>query len=356
MTGPAPDALPEYSQFVAHRAIDLKSFRENLTLTSSVFRHAVRVALAMLVGYVVTQVLPYGRYSYWVLLTISVILKPAFSLTKQRNTERILGTLAGGLIGLVILTYVPDKTAQFAFMVLFMLGTYSTQRTNYTAMVVCVTPFLLIMFNFLGQSYLGAAGERFLDTLLGGLIAVAAGYLLFPRWESEQLIEPMRAVLDANRRYVGLLLDSLSGRPIAVTNYKLVRKDVYVTSANLAAAFERMLSEPKHKQRHETLLSEFVVLNHILSANVATITSARLSGEPRVYPAPLLRPIKRALFTLTASVQRLDKTPATPASELPFPNPNTPVQPTDDPLLTEQLDFIGQVSNDIGKLTERING
>lgn len=345
---------PEYGRFVSHQEIDLKSFRENLALESSVFRHSVRVAVAMLVGFVLTQLLPYGQYSYWVLLTISVILKPAFSLTKQRNTERILGTLGGGLIGLLILTFVADKTAQFGLMVLLMLGTYSTQRTNYIAMVVCVTPFLLIVFNFLGQNYLGAAGERLFDTLLGGTIALLAGYLLFPRWESEQLTEPMRDVLDANRRYVQLLYDSLSGQRIRVTDYKLVRKDVYVTSANLEAAFERMLSEPKRKQRNVKLLSEFVVLNHILSANVAAITSARLTGEPTAYLPPLLRPVKRALFALTESLRRLGGAPETPVSEPAAPDSNGPVQPPDDPLLTEQFGFIQQVSSDIHKLTERI--
>lgn len=353
--GTVQRSLPEYGRFVSHQEIDLKSFRDNLTLDSSVFRHSVRVAFAMLVGYVLTQVLSFGHYSYWVLLTISVILKPAFSLTKQRNTERILGTLAGGAIGLLILTYVPDRTAQFACMVLFMLGTYSTQRVNYIAMVVCVTPFLLIMFRFLGQNYLGAAEERFFDTLLGGTIALLSGYLLFPRWESEQLAEPMRAVLDANVRYVRLLFESLSGRRIPVTEYKLTRKDVYVTSANLAAAFERMVSEPKHKQRNEKLISEFVVLNHILSANVATITSSRLAGGPTTYPTSLLRPVKRALFALTESQRRLGETPELPVLEPSAPTPNRPIQSPNDPLLTEQLGFIQQVSSDIGKLTERIS-
>ena len=53
-------------------------------------------------------------------------------------------------------------------MVLFMLGTYSALRVNYIVMVICVTPFVLILFRFLGISYLGVAEERFFDTLLGG--------------------------------------------------------------------------------------------------------------------------------------------------------------------------------------------
>lgn len=344
----------EYGRFVSHQEIDLKSFLDNLTFTSSAFRHSVRVAIAMLLGYVITKLLPYGHHSYWVLLTISVILKPAFSLTKQRNIERIIGTLAGGLIGVAVLTFIPNRDVQFGFMVLFMLGTYSTQRTYYIVMVICVTPFVLILFSFLGVSYLGVAEERFFDTLLGGIIALVAGYVLFPQWESDQLTKPMQAVLKANIRYVQLLLDSLSGQAIKLVDYKLVRKEVYVTSANLSAAFDRMLSEPKHKQRNEKLIYEFVVLNHILSANVATITSAQFTSEAKVFSPAVLRPVKRALFTLTESLRGLgtptDKPAQDTATNVPAVNDLPPV----DPLLAEQLTFIQQVSSDIGKLVERL--
>ncbi|WP_338869523.1 FUSC family membrane protein [Spirosoma sp. SC4-14] len=349
----------EYTRFVSHQKIDVKAFVDNLTLNSSVFRHSVRVALAMLIGFVVTKFLEYGHHSYWVLLTISVILKPAFSLTKQRNMERIIGTFAGGVVGILILWFIPDKTVHFVLMVLFMIGTYSAQRVNYIVMVICLTPFILILFNFLGISYFGAAEERLLDTLLGGFIAFAASYLIFPRWESEQLAKPMYNILKANVSYVQLLLDVLSGNQVGIVEYKLARKEVYVTSANLAAAFERMVSEPKHKQRNEQTIYKFVVLNHILSSSVATITSALVSDSAKRYPAATIRPVKRALFTLSDSLWRLENKPTKPDTE----KPAKTTSPTDIPiitlsaedrLLTEQLNFIQQVSSDIGKLIDQI--
>lgn len=351
---PARNESPEYGRFVSHLAIDVKSLEDNLTLESSVFRHSARVALAMLLGYVLTKLLAYGHHSYWVLLTISVIMKPAFSLTKQRNSERISGTLAGGIVGVLILTFVPNKTVQFGFMVLLMLGTYSAQRVNYITMVICVTPFVMILFSFLGVSYLGVAQERFFDTLLGGVIALTAGYLLFPRWESEQLTKPMQAVLQANVVYLQLLLDSLSGQRIGSVNYKLARKEVYVSSANLAAAFERMLSEPKHKQRDEKLIYQFVVLNHILSANIASITSARINTDPKAYSAFFVRPARRALFTLTESLGGLGMPSQKSAPELLTTEVTVALSSPEEHLLGEQLTFIQQISSDIRKLTERI--
>lgn len=350
----------EYGRFVSHQEIDIKSFVDNLSLNSSVFRHSVRVALAMLVGFVVTKFLDYGHHSYWVLLTISVILKPAFSLTKQRNIERIIGTFAGGLIGIAILRLIPNQTAHFVLMVLFMIGTYSAQRVNYIVMVICLTPFILILFNFLGISYFGAAEERLLDTILGGIISFLASYLIFPRWESELLSKPLHDTLAANVRYVQLLLDILSGKGVTVVDYKLARKDVYVKSANLAAAFERMVSEPKHKQRNERTIYKFVVLNHILSANVATITSTLVNEPTQTYATTVIRPVKRALFSLNEALRRLDHPIDQGNSETPLKTASadaiglTSIS-ADDKLLNEQLNFIQQISNDINKLADQIN-
>ncbi|HLK96637.1 MAG TPA: FUSC family membrane protein [Hymenobacter sp.] len=361
LTAP-PDSVQheplEYGRFVSHQTINWASFRDNLTLESSAFRHSVRVALALLLGFVLAKFLPYAQYSYWVLLTILVILKPAFSLTKQRNQERIIGTFVGGVLGVLILAFIPNKTVQFVFLVLFMIGTYSSQRVNYIVMVVCVTPFLLIVFSFLGIGYLGVAGERLLDTLLGGAIALASGYLLFPNWESHQIINPLRKVVAANTRYVRLLLDGLSGRPISVVDYKLVRKEVYVTSANLAAAFQRMVSEPKHKQRNEKPIYRLVVLNHILSANVATVISALLMAEPTAHPPVLLRPVKRALAALTDALGQLDASTerlTTDASAASTATPDGLGPHPDDQPLREHLHFIQQVSGDISKVMKTVN-
>ncbi|GAB3639666.1 FUSC family protein [Spirosoma arcticum] len=354
----APGETLEYGRFVSHQTINYQSFRDNLTLSSSAFRHSVRVALALLVGFALTKFLPYAQYSYWVLLTILVILKPAFSLTKQRNQERIIGTFVGGVIGVLILTFIPNQTVHFVFLVLFMIGTYSALRVNYIVMVTCLTPFVLILFSFLGIGYLSVAGERLLDTLLGGTIAVAAGYLLFPNWESHQMINPMRDVLKANIGYVQLLLDGLSGRRIRVVDYKLARKEVYVTSANLAAAFQRMLSEPKHKQRNEKAVYEFVVLNYILSANVATATSALLTTDPKAHPPALTRPVKRALTSLTDSLRHLGESSEKSGADLSVSSVNLPddsALPPDDRSLNEHLSFIQQVSKDVGKVITKVN-
>ena len=304
---PEPGRAAAHLQFVARQELHLSAFTENLTLRSAVFRHAVRMALACLVAFALAESLWHGQHNYWVLMTVTIMLKPGFSLTRQRNIERIIGTLGGGLLGALLLRVVPGGEARFGFLVVFMVVAYSFQRTKYLVTVVFLTAYLLIMFTFLGAGYLGIIEERVTDTLLGCAIAFSAGYFLFPSWESDQLRDLLAATLRANLAYLRQLADRLAGREVPATTYRLRRKDVYVTSANLAAAFQRMLSEPKSKRRHPTEIHQFVVLNHILSANIAALT-ATLQDEatPNPLPSPeSRRALTSAVAALTRSLTRL---------------------------------------------------
>lgn len=345
----------DHSHFVSRQPLDPKILWNNFSLHSSVFRHSLRVCIASLAGFTVVQLISYGYHSYWVIMTIAFMLKPAFSLTKQRNIERIIGTFAGGMIGILILVLTPNKTVHFVFMVLFMIGTYSFMRIKYLVMVICTTPFVLILFSFLGSNFKSVAEERIFDTVLGCTIAFSAGYFLFPRWESDQFKNYIQGILKANAAYLQKIIEALSGQKPSVLEYKLARKDVYLNSANLSAAFQRMLSEPKSKQRKEKDLHEFVVLNHILFSNIATVATTVLSKDARAYPAELIQLARKARSTLCESSKRFGEDGVLKTIPNESPGSTEAVLSADDVLMKEQLNFINKVSSDIDKKTKALS-
>ena len=360
---PDPGRVAGHRQFVASQELEWRTFGQNLTLNSSVFRHAVRMTVACTIAFWVAELLWHGQHNYWVLMTVTVMLKPGFSLTRQRNTERIIGTVSGGLLGAAILWLVPNGDARFGFLLVFMVIAYSFQRTKYLVTVVFLTAYLLIMFSFLGLNYRGVIEERVTDTLLGCAIALATGYLLFPRWEGEQLPDLLAATLRANQAYLRQLADRLAGREVPLTTYRLLRKDVYVASANLAAAFQRMLSEPARTRRQPTEVHRFVVLNHILSANIAALTNTLEEEAPA--PAALPPEGRRALTSAQAALGKSLARLAAPAEADRYPaalagGPETRADSlaataaTPDRSLTEQLAFLQKVSSDLGKVTEAL--
>ncbi len=341
----------DYSRFVTHQQINGTVFKNNLTMESSIFRHSLRVMMTCGVGFIIAKLISTGHHSYWILMTIIIILKPGYSLTKARNFDRLIGTIGGGIIGLLIIGFVKDPYILFGFIVFFMLGTYTSVRLNYIVMVIFLTPYVLILFHFIGLGAVDIASERLADTAIASLLAFLASYFLYPHWESRTIQKNMSGVLKANIHYLRKLRDLLYGIEISTIEYKLVRKELFVATANLSAALHRMLSEPKSKQRHRTEIYEFVVLNHVLSSNIASLT-ASLIETPQIVSKEILSRLKRITEVLENSLKKIDSSTLSSDKTLLPETPNF-IKETDEDL-KEQLFFIQKVSEDIDKLSSKI--
>lgn len=333
----------EYQKFVSHQQVNKNLLFNNLHLESASFRHAIRVMVTCLLGYAVTEIASYGNHSYWVLLTIIVILKPGFGLTKQRNTERLVGTLIGALLGLAITYFIPNKMILSGIILFLMLGTYTFVRINYRVMVIFMTPYVIILFYLLGLNSFSVVEERIIDTVFGGILAFLANYLLFPHWEAKHISTHLSGVLKANVNYLKMLKEFLAGNTINLVDYKLARKDLFVSIANLSAAFTRMLAEPSTKQKSSREIYQFVVLNHILASNVASIT-AYVKEDKQFLPA------KSLIIKAQACIKNLEDTlirlnPGFIPSN--FPKIEAPDIPETEVHLSQQLRYMKKLTAEI---------
>jgi uncharacterized membrane protein (TIGR01666 family) len=342
----------DYSKFVSHDGLDFQKFKGNLNPKSSVFRHSVRVSLMFLIGFLVSKLFPVGHHSYWILLTLLVILKPAYSLTRKRNIERLIGTFIGGIAGALILIYVEDQTVLFVFLLIFMIGTYSSQRLNYTVSVLFMTPYILILFSFLGENNISIAKERMIDTLIGSLIAFFSSLIILPNWEYFQFKNFMREVLVANYKYLHHVAEVLAGNKTDIVYYKLARKEVYVSSANLGSAFQRMLSEPKSKQQNIKEYYKFVVLNHMLSSYIATLVTNLQQVNLFEADSNHIKLIRKSLYSLADLIKKMDS-PDFNDLEISSIQINQDImQTSESKLLTEQLELIYKLIMDIQKISQ----
>ena len=349
----------DHSRFVDHKEIDPKQLRENLTLKSTYFRHAIRMAVVMGTGYILSLVLNVGAHSYWILLTIMVILKPGFSLTKQRNFQRLIGTIIGGIGGALLLILITDETSRFILLLLFMIATYSLIRINYIVSVMFMTPYILIMFSFLEMNTLTILQERIIDTFIGSGLAFFSNYVVLPNWESSQVQQTMRKLLIANYHYFAQALKIIAGRSISVTDYKLARKEVYVTTANMASAFQRMITEPKRKQKDAREVNKFVVFNHILSSYSVTLLNNVKQAENASLTGEHVRIIRRTLFLLAQTINLFEPEEQHDAfREIDIETPpdldSNNVDSEESRLITDQLNFLHRIVVDLNKTCERL--
>ena len=288
----------EYSKFVSPSEFNLKLLTNNISIHSNIFRHSIRVSLALLAGFFISHILPFG-HGYWVLLTIIVILKPAYSLTKQRNVERLLGTLGGAVIGGALLWFVRDQHVLLLLMICCMVFTYSMLRVKYLPAVVAMTIYILIAFHFLKPGdFTLVLRDRLIDTFVGSAIAFVALIAIPPKWEHEHIQELLMETIRANAAYLKAITKPFLKEPLTNLDYKLTRKEVFVRLANLSDAFQRMLNEPKRQQKKGQLVHQMVVSNHMLASHIATLSSYRNFAAD--YASENFRPI------IDSSLRHLD--------------------------------------------------
>ncbi|HEX8038431.1 MAG TPA: FUSC family membrane protein [Chryseosolibacter sp.] len=271
------------NRVAAAQPLNLKIFRENLTFRSGTFRHAIRLTVAMIIGYAVSELFSL-QHSYWVLLTIVTILRPAYALSRTRNIQRVSGTLAGIILVSVILWFNPGNTLLIAILVLSMLLGYSLLRVHYFAFVVFLTIFVVISLYFFNPTgFQGLIRERLLDTVVASAIAFIAARFFFPLWGHEEVNLSMQRMLEANRQYFAQAWIALKTGQNRTPAYTLARQEAIVSLTNLSDAFQRILSEPGQPAR-ATPLHQFVITNHMLTGHIAALSDEDISADKAESP------------------------------------------------------------------------
>ena len=194
---PVDDAL---DGFLLKRRVRWRLLLSNLTMASPSFRHALRVAIAVAMGFWLGRILPL-THSYWICMTTLIILKPGFSLTRQRNAQRIIGTTIGCAASVALIYAVKNRDIELAIMAACMVMSYSLLIFNYTASVTFTSAFVLLLYHLLAPASMRLIGERAIDTAVGCALAIGCSYL-FPYWEYRLMRPAVKEVIASMRQYL----------------------------------------------------------------------------------------------------------------------------------------------------------
>ncbi|HCO82348.1 MAG TPA: hypothetical protein DIT95_02290, partial [Arenibacter sp.] len=82
-------------RFIVAQDYDPKLLLSNFSFRSAIFKHSLRLSVTVMIGYALGSFFDFQN-PYWILLTIIVIMRPSYGLTKSRTKDRIIGTLIGG--------------------------------------------------------------------------------------------------------------------------------------------------------------------------------------------------------------------------------------------------------------------
>ena len=260
----------EVKKFLTQQEYSFKTLVNNFNFDSAIFRHSLRLTIVVLAGYLIGEYFSVQN-SYWILLTIVVIMRPNYGLTKQRTRKRIVGTLIGGGIAIAIV-FLTQNTAVYAVLgILSLTMAFSLIQRNYTTAAIFITLSIIFIYALLQPNVLNVIQFRVVDTLIGAGLAALGNFLLWPKWESQNLNNVIGTSINSNLDYLQEIDKYYHNKDNLPVSYKLARKKAFLDMGALSGAFQRMTQEPKNKQKQIGLIYEIVGLNHTFLSALASL-------------------------------------------------------------------------------------
>jgi uncharacterized membrane protein YccC len=274
----------------------------------------IRLMACMGVAGVVSEVLPLQR-SYWVPLTVAIVLKPDYGSVFARALQRGIGTIVGAVLGAVLLAAFHGAWLLVPFGVLAALLPYGRNR-NYGLLATFLTPLVVVLVDLLTPTGWRLAEDRLVDTLIGCAIVLVIGFAPWPMaWYAQLPGKFGQAALDVcgyMREALGASASVPSGSAAVAARSRRLRA-TYRALGDLRAEFQRTMSEPPSVSRGATAWWPALVgLEQVLDA--VTAVSLAVGRGARV-PDAGVEMLCRALDAVARAAS--DGTPVPALIELP---------------------------------------
>jgi uncharacterized membrane protein YccC len=235
-------------------------------------QHAMRLMACMAVAGILTDVLALER-SYWVQLTVAIVLKPDFGSVFARALQRAGGTVVGVFVGGAIVTLVPYGPWIVPPLALFAALMPLGQQFNYGLFTAFNAPLVVLLVDLLTRGGWDLVWARLLDTALGCAIVLVVGYAPWPSSWHARVGTRFADAVDTTRGYLehALTAGPDSGR----------RRDTYRSLSDLRTVFQRALSEPRRVSERATYWWPAVVdLERLADLVTATAIGIDHGREP----------------------------------------------------------------------------
>jgi len=344
-TGTPPPAPTGWRTGLRHRVRERAARLSDQIVGGRIaWEFTARLMICIGVAAVFSEVLPLQR-SYWVVLTVAIILKPDYGSVFSRAVQRGAGTIIGAVLGAVILAVVPyGPWLLLPFGVLAALLPYGKSR-SFGLSATFLTPFVVLLIDLLSPGGWRLAEERLLDTLIACAIVLLIGYAPWPSsWSAHlprQFADTLRAVAAYMDESLVIAWDPGPGpgtSPLAATpggaaappaHRSGLRRQASRSLSDLRAEFQRTMSEPSAiSRRAAAWWPSTVGLEEVMDATTSLVVAIGRGEAP-----PSANAVRQLTGTLRAVADAIDAgvPPAIPG-ELP-----------DDPALAPVTDAVRSV-------------
>jgi len=315
--------------------------RIQFTPRSLRFRHALRLAVALLLGYAVLR-LVHPQNGYWILLTTLLICQPSYGATRHRLLQRVAGTVAGLVAGWAAMHLFVFGPAQLLLLVVSGVMFFAARHRVYALATAAVTLFVVLCFNQLGSGY-EMMWPRLLDTLIGAGIAALATWFILPDWHRRRLNEVLADTVRTDARYLARIIAQYASGRQDDLDYRIARRDAHNANAALSGVLGNMLREPDRHQQGSELLLRFLTSAHTLLAHLSTLGAHR----QHITETEALTSVRQAGAGTVEALEQLARALGTNSATMPSKRDGMPPAPTDasasqdlSTLVLAQLDLV----------------
>ena len=264
---------------------------------------------------IIGKFLPFENV-YWILITIVVIMRPGYGLTKERTFSRFIGTIIGGVAGFAILAFDPSIQILGGLSILFLILGLTFNPSNFKIGSACITLNIILLFAIITPSESNIILYRILDTCIGAILAIVANHFLWPYWESLNTNEYIKKSIDANSNYLKQISIFYNNKKDIDSKYRLARNQAFIEIGNLMASFQRMLQEPKSKQDKLQQLYKFTVINNAFLSSAASLgtytqshKTTQASASFNIAIDQIIKNLDYAIFLLKEPNNTIETTP-----------------------------------------------
>ncbi|GLX66874.1 FUSC family protein [Paenibacillus glycanilyticus] len=142
------------------------------------WKYTVRVALCMIAAQLIGFVFHLER-SYWIGLTVAIVLKRDLAYSQRRIFQRGIGTAVGVLLGSCLLLW--SLPQWDSVVIIGLLGALRPifKNRSYAIYAMLMTPLMLMMFSTGSPVTAHLLEYRLLDTMIGCVLAYVLGFYIW---------------------------------------------------------------------------------------------------------------------------------------------------------------------------------
>jgi uncharacterized membrane protein YccC len=300
----------------------LRPLRDALTPRSLPMRHGLRMGVAAAAAVWLSFALDITR-GYWATITTLIVLQPYAGATLHKTLQRVGGSVLGGIIAAALAVVARTKLAIVGVMVPFTVAAVAVLPLNYGVFVLLLTPVFVLLAEPHPGDW-GIAGLRVVNTILGGIIALAASQLLWPAHELTTYPAQLAGVL---RELRAMLAVVTSDADPALPDWRRAvdgaRRRFGLAVTNAEATMQRLITEDSANPHRVEAAMTVTTYGRRMVSTLAAIAEAR-TRDPLGIPPSVAEELLAQLDAIIASLEG-SAAPLQPESTSGAPHPEPTV-------------------------------